>query len=164
MIETGTAKAAVRSLETIGKLLFETQAFWAKPLGVSVPQWSILSAIAEMDRGDGVPVAEVAKRCRVDPSFVTAQTKLLEKSEFLTRRQSPEDGRVMLMALTDRARRSLNSIDARREALNQFIFASMSDSDGESFLETLEMLEKRFAQAPHVLALDAWRSLDDQRL
>jgi DNA-binding IscR family transcriptional regulator len=39
----------------------------------------ILTALAELDRGEGVPVNIVSKTLFVDPSFVTTQSKMLEE-------------------------------------------------------------------------------------
>ena len=66
--------------------LEEIRQFWAKTLGISGPQWMILMAMADLDKADGVPVNVVSKLLHVDPSFVTTQSKLLEKKGFLRRR------------------------------------------------------------------------------
>lgn len=73
--------------------------FWAKELGISGPQWMILMAIGDLDRGKGVPVKDVSAMLHVDPSFVTTQSKMLEKNGFLRRIPSSEDARVVLMSL-----------------------------------------------------------------
>ncbi len=68
--------------------LQELRHFWAKTLGISGPQWMILMALADLDKGDGVPVKVVSKMLHVDPSFVTTQSKLLEKKGFMRRKSS----------------------------------------------------------------------------
>ena len=75
---------------------------WAKALGVSGPQWMILMALSELDQGYGVPVKIVAKMLHVDSSFVTTQSKMLEKKGFLRRKTSQVDARVVQMSLTDK--------------------------------------------------------------
>jgi len=59
--------------------------FWAQTIGISKPQWMILITVAELDRGHGVPVKDVSTMLHVDPSFVTTQSKLLEKYGFVRR-------------------------------------------------------------------------------
>ncbi|QUS37811.1 MarR family transcriptional regulator [Tardiphaga alba] len=154
MSSADPSQVVIRSLENIGKLLFETQSVWAQALGVSVPQWLILVAIQELDEGNGVSVADVARRVRVDPSFVTAQTKLLEKAGYVVRKQSAEDGRVVLMFLADRTATALSAIDARRKAFNTFIFSDFTSKDIQALATAFVLLEKRFTKAPHLLALD----------
>jgi MarR family transcriptional regulator, organic hydroperoxide resistance regulator len=46
----------------------------------------ILMAVAELDRGEGLPVNAVSKMLHVDSSFVTTQSKLLEKKGLMRRR------------------------------------------------------------------------------
>ena len=82
-------------LEEIGQ-------FWAKALGISGPQWMILMALADLDQGEGVPVKVVSKMLHVDPSFVTTQSKMLEKKGFMRRKTSGDDARVVQMSLTDK--------------------------------------------------------------
>ena len=71
--------------------LEELRYFWAKTLGISGPQWMILMALVDLDQDDGVPVNAVSKRLHVDSSFVTTQSKLLEKKGFVRRKTSAED-------------------------------------------------------------------------
>ena len=66
-------------IASISMHLEEIRYFWAKTLGISGPQWMILMALADLDKADGVPVNVVSKLLHVDPSFVTTQSKLLEK-------------------------------------------------------------------------------------
>ncbi len=79
----------------------------AKTLGISGPQWMILMALSDMDKGDGVPVNVVSKKLHVDSSFVTTQSKLLEKKGFLRRKTSTEDARIVQMSLTDKTYKHL---------------------------------------------------------
>src|SRR5579859_2373725 len=36
--------------------------FWAKALGITAPQWSIIVVLAALDEGEGVPVNVVSKK------------------------------------------------------------------------------------------------------
>src|SRR6185437_1064642 len=89
-------------IASINVHLEELRHFWAKALGISGPQWMILMALVDLDHDDGVPVNAVSKKLHVDPSFVTTQSKLLEKKGFLRRKTSTDDARVVLMSLTDK--------------------------------------------------------------
>src|ERR1700675_4884788 len=66
-------------IASINVHLQELRYFWAKTLGISGPQWMILMALADLDQGEGVAVKVVSRLLHVDPSFVTTQSKLLEK-------------------------------------------------------------------------------------
>ena len=113
--------------------LEELRYFWAKTLGVSGPQWMILMALADLDQnGEGVPVNVVSKKLHVDSSFVTTQSKLLEKKGFLRRKTSAEDGRIVQMSLTDKTYKHLAGLAAQQEALNAFILPSSTTSSSVS--------------------------------
>src|SRR5258707_12271333 len=80
--------------------LEELRYFWGKALGISGPQWMLLMALAEIDQDDGVPVNVVSKKLHVDSSFVTTQSKMLEKKGFIRRKTSTDDARIVQMYLT----------------------------------------------------------------
>jgi MarR family transcriptional regulator, organic hydroperoxide resistance regulator len=134
-------------IATINVHLEELRYFWAKTLGISGPQWMILMALADMDQDNGVPVNAVSKKLHVDSSFVTTQSKLLEKKGFLRRRTSAEDARIVQMSLTDKTYKHLASLAAQQEALNDFIFAEFSDQQLEEFNSKLSALESRLEKA-----------------
>jgi MarR family transcriptional regulator, organic hydroperoxide resistance regulator len=82
--------------------------FWAKTLGVTGPQWMILVAVGEFDQDEGVQVSVLSERLQVNPSFVTVQSRVLEKKGFLRRQESSlGDVGVVRIALTDKAREAL---------------------------------------------------------
>jgi MarR family transcriptional regulator, organic hydroperoxide resistance regulator len=123
--------------------LQEIHYFWAKTLGISGPQWMILLALADLDRGEGVPVKVVSKKLHVDPSFVTTQSKLLEKKGFMRRKTSLDDARVVQMSLTDKTYKHITSLASQQEALNDFIFAQFGDGELTEFTGKLTSLKNR---------------------
>src|ERR1700730_12028757 len=154
---TGVGGAAVKNqdvirrftwaIAAIGVHLEELRYFWAKTLGISGPQWMILMALADMDQGDGVPVNVVSKKLHVDSSFVTTQSKLLEKKGFLRRKTWTEDARIVQMSLTDRTYKQLASLASQQETLNEFIFAELNDGQLEDLTAKLNGLQNRLAKA-----------------
>ena len=125
----------------------ELRYFWAKAIGISGPQWMILMALADLDEADGVPVNVVSKKLHVDPSFVTTQSKLLEKKGFVRRKGSTEDARVVHMSLTDKTRKHLAGLAAQQEALNEFIFAEFDNRALDDFTGKLTALQNRLEKA-----------------
>jgi len=134
-------------INSVGVHLEELRYFWAKALGISGPQWMILMALADLDEKDGVPVNIVSKRLHVDSSFITTQSKLLEKKGFLRRKTSSEDARIVQMSLTDKTYKHLASLAAQQEALNEFIFAELSDKQFNDLIGTLTGLKNRLEKA-----------------
>ena len=134
--------------------LEELRYFWGKALGISGPQWLILMALAETDQDDGVPVNVVSKKLHVDSSFVTTQSKLLEKKGFVRRKTSTEDARIVLMSLTDRTYKHLASLASQQEALNDFIFAEFDDRKLGELTDMLASLRNRLEKACLKVVLD----------
>jgi MarR family transcriptional regulator, organic hydroperoxide resistance regulator len=134
--------------------LEELRYYWGKALGISGPQWMILMALAEIDQNDGVPVNVVSKKLHVDSSFVTTQSKLLEKKGFIRRKPSTEDARIVLMSLTDRTYKQLASLASQQEALNEFIFEAFDDRELGELTDKLATLQNRLEKANLKLVLD----------
>jgi DNA-binding MarR family transcriptional regulator len=134
-------------IASINVHLEELRYYWAKALGISGPQWMILMALADLDESDGVPVNAVSKKLHVDSSFITTQSKLLEKKGFLRRKTSAEDARIVQMSLTDKTYKHLAGLAAQQEALNEFIFAELNDKQLGDLNDTLTALRVRLEKA-----------------
>jgi DNA-binding MarR family transcriptional regulator len=142
------------AIASINVHLEELRYFWAKTLGISGPQWMILMALADMDQDDGVPVNVVSKKLHVDSSFVTTQSKLLEKKGFIRRKPSTEDARIVRMSLTDKTYKHLASLTSQQDALNEFIFAEFDNSELDEFTNKLAALKTRLEKACLKVTLD----------
>ena len=134
-------------ISSINMYLEELRQFWARTLGISGPQWLILMAISDLDKDDGIPVNVVSKLLHVDPSFVTTQSKMLEKKGFMRRKTSGDDARVVQMSLTDKTYKHIAGLASQQEELNNFIFAEFSDRELGEFTGKLAALKARLEKA-----------------
>src|SRR5215211_1708474 len=134
--------------------LQEIRHVWAKMLDISGPQWTILMALADLDQGEGVPVKVVSKMLHVDPSFVTTQSKMLEKKGFMRRKTSRVDARVVQMSLTDKTYKLIAGLASEQAALNDFIFAEFEDRELAAFTGKLTSLKNRLEKACLKVAID----------
>src|SRR2546421_11733173 len=141
-------------IASINVYLQELRYFWAKALGISGPQWMILMALADLDQGEGVPVKVVSKMLHVDPSFVTTQSKMLEKKGFMRRKTSEEDARIVQMSLTDKTYKQIANLASQQEALNEFIFAEFNDRELAAFTDKVTSLKNRLEKACFKAAID----------
>jgi DNA-binding MarR family transcriptional regulator len=141
-------------IASINVYMHELCRFQAKQLGITGPQWTILLALADLDRKHGIPVNVVAKLMHVDASFVTTQSKLLEKQGFLRRLPSKRDARVVQMSLTDKSCKHFARIATQQEAIDEFIFREFDDQELTKFMSRLAALGDRFARARSKVALD----------
>ncbi len=115
----------------------------------------ILMALTELDRENGVPVNVVSKLMHVDPSFVTTQSKLLEKKGFLRRRTSTSDARVVQMSLTDKTCKHLASVAAQQELLDKFVFGDFGLHELSEFANRLTALRHRLEKARLKVAMES---------
>jgi DNA-binding MarR family transcriptional regulator len=141
-------------IASISVHLEELRQFWARAIGISGPQWMILMAISDLDKDDGIPVNVVSKLLHVDPSFVTTQSKLLEKKGLLRRKPSPTDARVVRMSLTDKTQKHLASLSERIDGISQFVFEEFKGDELAEFTEKLAALKSRLEKARLKIALD----------
>ena len=142
------------AIAAISVHLEELRHYWGKALGISGPQWLILMALADIDQADGVPVNVVSKKLHVDSSFVTTQSKLLEKKGFIRRKTSTEDGRIVQMSLTDKTYKLLAGLASQQEELNEFIFEELDERQLDELAAKLVALQGRFEKASLKLVLD----------
>ena len=128
--------------------LEELRDFWAQAIKVTGPQWMIMMVLANPDdRSAGLSVGAVSRALRVDQSFVGTQSRLLEKKGFVRRESSPEDARVVNLSLTDRARKQMASLAARRSELSEFIYADLDLRELAELTKTISSIKTRLEKA-----------------
>jgi DNA-binding MarR family transcriptional regulator len=142
-------------IASINVHLEEIRHFWAKELGISGPQWMILMAVGDLDTGNGVPVKDVSAMLHVDPSFVTTQSKLLEKNGFMRRVPSRQDARVVLMSLSDKASKKIAMLASRRDTLSDFVLADFDNEALQDITSQLNKLKSRLQKAAVMLSVES---------
>ncbi|WP_346659750.1 MarR family transcriptional regulator [Bradyrhizobium sp. 200] len=141
-------------IRSINLCLEELRQFQANVLGITGPQWMILMALTDLDRENGVPVNVVSKLMHVDPSFVTTQSKLLEKKGFVRRKPCKSDARVVQMSLTNKTYKHLASVAAQQEALDEFVFRDSGIHALTEFANRLAAIRHRLKKARLKVALE----------
>ena len=147
-------KRFVLEISAINRHLEEVRQLWGKALGITGPQWMILIAVSDLDKGDGVPVNVVSKLLHVDASFVTTQSKLLEQKDLLRRNPCPTDARVVQMSLTEKTRKHLASLSGQHKAFRQFVFDEFKEKELTEFTGKLATLNNRLEKACLKVAMD----------
>lgn len=137
---------------SINTHLEEIRSIWARILDITCPQWLILMAVNDLDQGKGISVREVSTKLHVDPSFVTTQTKNLEKHGFMRRVPSKEDARVVLMSLTDKAHKQIANLYSRQAVADNLVFSDFSDQTFREMNVKLSTIKERLAKAALVIA------------
>jgi MarR family transcriptional regulator, organic hydroperoxide resistance regulator len=146
-VDEDTIRRFTWAVASIGVHLDELNGFWGKALNISGPQWMILVALAELDHDSGVPVNAVARKLQVDSSFVTTQSKILEKKGLLRRKTSEQDARVVQMSLTDKSYKQMAQLASQRQALHEFVFAELGSTAFRDLAQKLDGLSERLEKA-----------------
>lgn len=152
MIDPDLARRFATTVASVTVFLDEIRQFRAKSLGISGPQFALLMAVMDLEQGDGVSIRHVAKAVHVDPSFITTQSKLLEKKGLVRRQVDSHDARVVKLSLSDKAYKQIAGLAADERALNSFIFEELSVEDLEQLTSQLGDLQNRLEKATIKLA------------
>lgn len=100
---------------------------WLDQLGLTYPQYLVLSALWE---ADDQTIGGIASRLDLEPSTITPLVKRLELAGHLVRRRNPEDERQVKVLLTDQGR----AIRAQTRTLAQAL-------DGQSGMTVDELVD-----------------------
>ena len=80
-----------------------TQAYtpFLSQLGITYPQYLVMMVLWEQD---GQPVNDLAKRLHLETNTVTPLLQRMEKQGLVSRRKGKEDGRQVIVSLTEEGR------------------------------------------------------------
>ncbi|MGY4314706.1 MarR family winged helix-turn-helix transcriptional regulator [Bradyrhizobium quebecense] len=135
--------------------LDELRSIWAKMIGITGPQWMIMTVLANAeDRSVGLPVGAVSRALRVDQSFVVTQSKLLEKKNLVRRKSSTEDARVVNLSLTEHAKKQMANLSAQRKELNEFVYADLDLRELLQLTGKMDSIKSRLEKAIARISVD----------
>ena len=106
----------------------------ARQIGVTRPQWRVLSVLA---RFEGINQGGLAELIEVEPITLCRMVDRLQEADLVERRSDPADRRAWRLFLTERARRLLE--DMRPLALGLFgdAMAGLSQAEQEGLIRAL---------------------------
>lgn len=142
-------RPAIYKLLQVSALMLKTREYYAAAVGVSPPQFSILTAIAERP---GCSVGEVAARLHVTGPFVTAEINKLVRAGMIEKTSSATDRRVAELRVTPACADRLQAVAPLRQQANATIFAQIPPGALDSFTDELSALIGGLQQALHMLA------------
>ena len=142
------------AITAINAHLEELQRIWARAFGISGSQWMILMAISDLDAGEGVPVNAVARMLHLDGSFVTPQSKLLERAGLVGCKPCPLDRRVVRLSLSNKALKQLGRDSEQQQAVADIVFAGLEGDELNEFITRLTSVRRRLEKARLRLTLE----------
>jgi DNA-binding MarR family transcriptional regulator len=124
---------------TLGVSLEIVRSYLASLLGLTSPQYNIIMVLANGD-SNGIGVSEVARRLHVSTAFITAEGINLESAGLIEKHRNPNDGRGVLLHLTQLGWKHVTQIAPERQKINDHLFGSLSAPDFHTLSETLASL------------------------
>jgi DNA-binding MarR family transcriptional regulator len=126
-----TFRELLGALLDVGSQVHELRSFIAGQLGVSEPQYRVLLAIAQMQKDEGVSVGAVAERMWVTTNFVTMEVRKLQAIGWVEKRQNPDDGRGVLLCMSQRGRDAFTTVIETVQSINDIMFDHMTAEEFE---------------------------------
>jgi len=97
-----------------------------------------MDALDLLSRRDDRPMKELAARLRVDPSTATRAVQRLEADGLVERFPSPEDGRVVLVRITEEGARRHDDVAARRSTAMMHILSEFQPDERAQLADLLD--------------------------
>ena len=125
---------------TVSARLETVKRYLGERLGLTVPQYTIMMAVAELQGKVGVSVGRVGEYLHVTGPFVTMESGKLIKKGFLERRSDLQDRRVSLLSVAPNGAQALQSLFPELQQINDVFFDLGSRPEFERLCKTLEKL------------------------
>jgi DNA-binding MarR family transcriptional regulator len=100
--------------------------YLAQVVGVSAPQYELLSHLREHSASGGLAVREAALRLHCSGAFVTTEAGKLQRDGLLIRTRDPDDARCVRLTLSPMCEKRMREVAPIQRQLNDTLFASLS--------------------------------------
>ncbi|MCW2539825.1 MAG: regulatory protein MarR [Frankiales bacterium] len=101
------------------------------------------TALARLDRGGPATSTALAKQEQISPQSMGATLSALETRGLIERRPDPEDGRHVVMSVTDAGRQVLgNRRNARTERVARALSSGFTRSELEHLMAAAPLIER----------------------
>jgi DNA-binding MarR family transcriptional regulator len=115
---------------------------FGRAMGLTGSQFAVLVGIAHSEGDHGVSIRILADHVRMASTHVTTEVGRLLRRKLLLKRPNPGDGRSVLVSLSRRGKKIVNSVTPFMRAVNNELFSGFSRKE----IEVLDQLMKHFAQ------------------
>lgn len=129
----------------------------ATALGLSGIQYHILMVVAELSADTPVTITGVAERLHTSGAYVTMETKKLMRRGFLGKHPNPDDGRSVIVTLTDEGRAAVDAFAPHLQAVNDELFDGIGPETFRQFCAIADHMSRtstRAADLAEILARD----------
>lgn len=119
----------------------------AAALGLSGIQYHILMVVAELSADEPVTVSTVAGRLHTSGAYVTMETKKLMRRGFLDKQRNPDDGRSVIITLTDEGRTAVEDFAPYNQEINSELFDGIGPETFQQFRAIVDHMSRTSTRA-----------------
>lgn len=139
-------EAALNILRTADQLQIRF-ARLLREFGLTSSQYNVLRILR--GEGNALPILEIASRTITVVPGITGLIDRLEQANFVRRLRCEKDRRVVYVALTDQATKTLAALDEPLAALHRKLFGHFSKGELSELSRLLEKARTPWAGRPH---------------
>ncbi|MGD0272089.1 MAG: MarR family winged helix-turn-helix transcriptional regulator [Candidatus Sulfotelmatobacter sp.] len=125
---------------TVSARMETVRRYLGERVNITVPQYSIIMAVAELQGKSGVSVGRVGEYLHVTGPFVTMESGKLIKKGFLEKNPDLQDKRLSLLTLSPEGAKALQSLVPGLQQINDVFFELDSRAEFERLCKTLDKL------------------------
>jgi DNA-binding MarR family transcriptional regulator len=129
-------------------------------IGLAGPAYTILISVRDLSAQGPITVSGVAEHLKVSGAFITAETNKLEARGLVAKTRDKEDGRRVLLSVTEAGRALLAELAPVQTILNDVEFGPLTRAE---FRTMLRVIERLIPAADRALELQAAMAAGDMR-
>ncbi|MEZ4787413.1 MAG: MarR family transcriptional regulator [Flavobacterium haoranii] len=99
-------------------------------------------ALLSIDKEDGTPSTTLGPRMGMEPTSLTRTLKSMEEKGLITRKKNPEDGRGVLIYLTEEGKEKRELSKATVLRFNEVIKSNITEEKIIHFMEVIELINE----------------------
>lgn len=103
-------------------------------------------ALLSIDKEEGTPSTYISNRMGMEPTSLTRTLKTLEEKGLITRQKNPEDGRGVLIYLTDLGKQMREQSRSTVLKFNEVVKQNISEEKLKHFMEVAEVINDLIAE------------------
>jgi DNA-binding MarR family transcriptional regulator len=111
---------------------------FGRELGISSAQYAVLIATAHIQGTRGVGIRRLADHMHLPAPHVTTTVGKLVAAGLLAKKRNPEDGRGVLISLTDDGRAALARLAPFQQQVNDALFEGLDRDEFDAFARLIE--------------------------
>ena len=132
-------------ISDVSRLLRRSFDARARGIGVTRPQWQVLTTLA---RNEGVNQGRLAELLDVEPITVCRMVDRLQDGDLVERRADPADRRSWRLFLTAKAQALLAELRPLAEAMLEEALDGIDEADRALLRDTLERMRANLTRRP----------------